>query len=138
MSKLTPEQMDRFLREPRVSMLASVRPDNSPHVTPVWHHYDGDKLMVLAEPTSVKVRNLRRNPKISLLVATVSAPHMYVLASGTATLSDEWDPELLWTLSIDYKGEDEGRRYAEKTFREVEFSLISFTPSKMIGLLSDS
>lgn len=138
MSKLTPEEMDAFLRGPHVSMLASVRPDSSPHVTPVWHHYDGDRLMVLAEPTSVKVRNLRGNPKISLLVATVSVPHMYVLASGTATLSDEWERELLWTLSIDYKGEEEGIPYAEKTFREVEFTLISFTPSKMIGFLSDS
>ena len=71
-------------------------------------------------------------------MATVSPPHMYVLARGTATLSDEWERELLWTLSIDYKGEEEGRRYAEKTFREVEFTLISFTPSKMIGFLSDS
>ena len=114
MGRMTPTEMGSFLREPRISMLATVRPDNSPHVTPVWHHFDGEKVLVLAEPTSVKVRNLRRNPKISLLVATVSAPHMYVLASGTATLSDVWDPELLWTLSINYKGEDEGRRYAEK------------------------
>ena len=138
MSKLTQEEMDKFLKQPRISMLASVGTDNSPHVTPVWHHYDGNNLMVLAEPTSIKIRNLRLNPKISLLVATVSTPHMFVLASGTATLSDKWDPKVLWRMSIDYKGQDEGELYAAKTFKEMEFTLVSFSPSKMTGFLSDT
>ena len=138
MSKLTSDEMDRFLKQPRISMLACVGPDNSPHVTPVWHHYDGEKLMVLSERSSIKIRNLHLNPQISLLVPTVSTPHMFVMASGIATLSNEFDPKLIWRMAIDYKGKKEGELYASKVFKEVKFTLVSFAPSKITGLISET
>ena len=55
---MTPEQAKIFLSEPRIADLATVRPDGAPHVAPVWYHYDGDKVKIVADPTAVKLRNI--------------------------------------------------------------------------------
>ena len=135
MPRLPPQEIDEYLRKPYLCHLATIRPDGSPHVAPVWHHYDGAKLMVLAEPHSVKISNIRHDPRVSASIPTKSAPNGYVQVNGTATISSEWDRELLWAMSINYQGREEGERYAATTVRESEFLLITVTPTKMHGWL---
>ena len=60
-------------------------------------------------------------------------PHGFVQVNGTAQLSDKWDRQVLWDMSINYQGEEEGNRYAEQTYREMDFVLITITPTKMAG-----
>jgi PPOX class probable F420-dependent enzyme len=132
--KMTDEQIDAFLREARVSMLATVQPDGVPHVTPVWHHYDGEKLYVCSDADSVKARNLRGNSNVTLLVATVSPPHQYVMVQGTAELSRDKISELVWAMSIAYKGEEEGRVYAEQAIRDFDFVTITIEPTNIVSL----
>lgn len=134
MPKMTDEQIDAFLREPNVSMLATVQPDGTPHVTPVWHHYDGAQLYVCSDATSVKVSNLSAHPKVTLLVATVSPPHQYVMVQGTATLSRDNITELVWSMSLAYKGEEEGRVYAPQALENFDFVTITIEPTNVISL----
>lgn len=137
MARLTPREIGEYLRRPYLCHFATVRPDGSPHVAPVWHHYDGKNLMLLVEPHAVKVRNIRHEPRVSASIPADGPPNGFVQVNGTATISSEWPRELLWTMSINYQGREEGERYAEKTFRESEFLLITVTPTKMNGWLFD-
>ena len=130
---MTPEETDALLREPHLAMIGTLQPGGSPHVTPVWHHYDGDRIFVLAQPSTVKVRNIRRDPRVSVTIATDRKPYQYVLVHGTATLSNEWVPELLRTMAVSYLGPERGERYAERTSREIRFCVITVTPSKIIS-----
>ena len=50
-----------------------------------------------------------------------------------AHLSDQWDKALLWAMSINYQGKEEGTQYAERTYREEFFISITITPTKMTG-----
>ena len=36
-------------------------------------------------------------------------------------------------MSINYQGREEGERYAERTYRESTFTLITVTPTKVTG-----
>ena len=134
MGRMTTKQTEAFLSEPHIAVVATLQPDGSPHLTPVWHHFDSGKLMVLASPSTVKVRNIRRDPRVSLCVATDTKPYKHVQVSGTATISDEWPPEVLWSMAVNYLGREEGERYAERVFRETRFSLITVTPTKIIAV----
>jgi PPOX class probable F420-dependent enzyme len=126
-------EIDEFLKLPLLSNLATLRPDGSPHVAPVWHLYDGDRLLILSSPTSVKVQNLRGDPRIGISIPRETEPHGFVQVNGTAELSTEWDRQVLWDMSINYQGKEEGNRYAEETYRSMEFVLITITPGKMAG-----
>ena len=130
---MTGDQIDAFLREPRIADLATIRPDGSPHVAPVWYHYDGEKVMVVASRTAVKTRNIRNDPRVALSIATEAAPYEYVLVTGTASVSDDAAPDLLRAMAVHYKGVAEGRRYADEVLRDAEFINITVTPSRISG-----
>lgn len=130
---MTPEQIDAFLREPHITTIATIGPDGSPHVTPVWHHYDGEKVYVLVEQSAVKLRNIRRDSRVSLCIATDEEPYKYVLVSGTTTVSGERIPELVRAMAVNYLGPERGEEYTREALAETEFALITVTPSKIIG-----
>jgi PPOX class probable F420-dependent enzyme len=65
---MTKDEINEFLRAPRVARLATVRGDGRPHVVPVWYHYDGQEIFVVTDKNSVKARNIAKNPDVSLIV----------------------------------------------------------------------
>lgn len=134
---MTHQEMETFLSEPHIADLATVRPDGSPHVAPVWHHYDGKNVYVVTEESAVKVRNIRHEPRVSLSIATDGRPYKYVLVNGTATISHDKIPELVRTMAINYLGLEEGVRYTEKVLKELRFCVITVTPSKLIRWSSE-
>ena len=133
MALMTPPEMDIYLREPNLSHLSTVGPDGAPHVAPVWYHYNGEALLVLAEPKALKIRNIRHEPRVSIAITATVQPYSFLQFNGVATLSDQWEKELLWSMSINYQGQEEGERYAERTYRESTFTLITVTPTKVKG-----
>ena len=130
---MTPEQIDEFLREPHLCDLATVRPDGSPHVAPVWHHYDGERLIVLAEDSAVKVRNIRHDPRVAASIATHTSPYKAAIVNGVAELSYSNIPEYVEAMAINYLGVEDGRAYAAKVVPETNFVVITITPTKIIG-----
>lgn len=46
--------------------LTTVRPDGQPQTSPVGFLFDGERFLVVTQPDSAKVRNLRANPRVSL------------------------------------------------------------------------
>lgn len=65
--------------------LATVRDDGRPHVAPVWFVHVDDRIWIGTGKTSVRARNLRRNPAASVALEDGDTP---VVAEGTVTLHD--------------------------------------------------
>ena len=135
---MTPDEIDAFLREPRIAHLATLPPDGSPHVTPVWHHFDGERVIVVCEQSAVKLRNLRHDPRASICIANDEEPYMYVLVQGTAAISEDRIPELVHSMAVRYMGQEEGERYTERVLEELRFSVITITPTKVLGWVDKS
>ena len=38
-----PEKLEAFLGERRIRVVAGIRPDGRPHLTPNWFHFDGER-----------------------------------------------------------------------------------------------
>jgi PPOX class probable F420-dependent enzyme len=55
----------RFHHEQEI-WITTVRSDGQPQASPVGFLWDGTRFLVLSEPNSQKVRNLRRNPNVAL------------------------------------------------------------------------
>ena len=130
---MTNEEIDAFLREPLTADFATLRPDGSPHVTPVWFYYDGTKVLVISNPSAVKVRNIRHDPRVSLCIATDREPYKQVQVRGTAEVSDEGVPETVRSMSVHYKGPTEGPEYADQVLNDTAFCVITVTPSAITG-----
>jgi hypothetical protein len=76
---------------PRTGKLATVRADGRPHVAPVWYVMEGDTIVFNTGESTVKGRNLRRDPRASICVDDERPPFSFVVVEGTAELTDDPD-----------------------------------------------
>jgi PPOX class probable F420-dependent enzyme len=61
------EEARRYLRENKRSILATTRQDGRPQMSPVTHGVDdAGRVMISTREPAYKVRNLRRDPRVSL------------------------------------------------------------------------
>ncbi len=103
---LNPEQ--RQLIEGRnFAHLATLMPDGTPQVTPVWVDYDGRYLLVNSAEGRVKVRNVRRDPRVAIDVADQENPYQMVAVRGrVAETTNEGAEEHIDKMAKKYLGQD--------------------------------
>ena len=58
--------VEQRLREEPIVWFTTVRPDGRPHTVPVWFLWDGETFLIFSQPGNLKIRNLQRNPHITL------------------------------------------------------------------------
>lgn len=86
--------------------VATLDPDGSPHTSVVWFLRDGDDVLFSSLAKRRKVKNLERDPRVSLSVFDLANPYTSVDIRGTATLAVDQGKELPRKVSHKYLGED--------------------------------
>jgi PPOX class probable F420-dependent enzyme len=132
---MTEREYKNFLLDrARTATLATVRADGRPHAAPVWFHLDGDILVFTTGESTVKGRNMRRDPRISLCIDEEEPPFHFVVIEGTAELTAE-DPEILrWATRIGgrYMGAERAEEYGRRNAVPTEL-LVRVTPQKILA-----
>jgi PPOX class probable F420-dependent enzyme len=133
MATLVPEVRAFLLEGTRTGKLATTRADGGPHVTPVWFTLDGDDLVLTTAATSVKGRNLRRDPRAALLVDLEEPPYAYVLVTGTVTLGDDLDElrRVAGAVGGRYMGEDRAGEFADRNGVPGEL-VVRLSPTRVV------
>lgn len=65
---MTREQVEQFLAEPRNIMVAAIRRDGRPQVTPNWFYWDGARFYVSTTKSRQKYKNFTRDPRVQLVL----------------------------------------------------------------------
>ena len=66
--RMTPQEVRDYLAEGRVASIATTGRQGRPHLVPVWYFPCGDEIVTWTYGGSHKVRNLRRQPRATVLV----------------------------------------------------------------------
>ena len=133
--EMTPAEIKAFLSQgTRTGKLATVRRDGRAHVAPIWFVLDGDDLIFNTWHSSVKARNMQRDPRVSLCVDEEIAPYAFVIIEGTVTFSKDLNECLQWATRIGgrYMGEDQAEAFGKRNSVEGEL-LVRLTPTKIIA-----
>jgi PPOX class probable F420-dependent enzyme len=69
--------------------LATVMPDGTPQVTPVWFFYENGKFIVNTARGRVKDRNMQQNAHVALSIVDPDNPFAHVAVRGTITKVSE-------------------------------------------------
>lgn len=81
--------------------VATVRPDGRPHLTPVWFVWHGGRIWLCISATSVKARNLRHHPHVSLCLESGNDP---LVAEGRVVIHQRPYPaELVAAFAARYE-----------------------------------
>lgn len=62
--------------------LATIMPDGSPQVTPVWFSVEGEHILVNTAIGRVKDRNMRERSQVALVIADPRNPYRYIQVRG--------------------------------------------------------
>ncbi len=81
-----PEAYYDLLNGPRVAALTTVMPDGQPQSSLVWCDEDGECACVNTTRERQKGRNMRANPKVSLLIVDPENTSRYIEIRGEAEL----------------------------------------------------
>jgi len=95
-------ELARFLDEERVLTCATIGPGGRPHLMPLWYVRDGKSLVVWTYGKSQKIINLRRDPRLSVLVATGEVYEQLkgVSIQGQAEIVDDPDDVLRYGEAV--------------------------------------
>ncbi len=85
---MSAQEIEDFLSEGNIARIATVKPDNSPHVTPVWYLWENNQLWMTIPKDSVKARNIRQNNKVAVAIDTDKAPSKAVIIEGTTKIEE--------------------------------------------------
>lgn len=66
-------RIDRLLWREPVIWLSSVRPDDAPHLVPIWFSWDGAAILVASKPYARKVANIRFSPAVMIALGEAEA-----------------------------------------------------------------
>mgnify|MGYP001577375420 FL=1 len=82
MSNCIPETYRDLFQKRAFAHLATLMPDGTPQVTPVWCDYDGTYIRINSARGRVKDRNMRRNPQVALGIMDPDNPYRYLAVRG--------------------------------------------------------
>ena len=134
---MTRQEMESYLHETHIANLATLKRDGSPHLAPIWYEYDKEKLYIIAGNSSVKVRNINRDPRVVVSIAVPDEPYKYVLIEGNAEVTTGDLEMTTISMCIRYRGVDRGSRLARELLEDGDTVVIVVHPTRIITWVNE-
>jgi PPOX class probable F420-dependent enzyme len=76
------EKAVKLIEAKNFAFFATILPDGSPHVAPVWIDHEGDLVLVNTPMGRVKQKNTARDPRVSISVADQNNMYNRIVIQG--------------------------------------------------------
>ena len=107
MSASLSEGVKKLFQEPNYGHMATLMPDGSPQVSPVWVDMDGDRILVNTAEGRVKPRNVRRDARVAISIHNQENPYSSAFVRGRVVeITHEGADEHIDKLAKKYMGQD--------------------------------
>ena len=85
MADVLSEKARALISRPVLASLATLNPDGSPQITPLWVDLDGDDVVFNTAQGRKKARNLERDSRVAVTVIDPDDPYNVVAFQGTVS-----------------------------------------------------
>ena len=98
--------VERRLQTEQNLWLATVRPNGTPHLVPIWFVWAAGKIYLCTGADSVKVRNLMQNPHVSIALENGSQPMVIEglaqpIGAASKPVIEAFKTKYDWNISTD-------------------------------------
>ncbi|HET7237011.1 MAG TPA: PPOX class F420-dependent oxidoreductase [Actinomycetota bacterium] len=105
-----PQEARALIESDALAHVVTIDPDGRPQTTLAWVGLDGDEVVFATLPDQRKLRNLRRDPRVTISIQTDRTNDFglreYLVIYGNARVVEGGGPELLQRLAYTYIGPD--------------------------------
>ncbi|MGZ4354963.1 MAG: PPOX class F420-dependent oxidoreductase [Gaiellaceae bacterium] len=84
-----PPEVDAFLAKPNPAVVATVRPDGSPHSAATWYDWEDGRALLNMDESRVRLGHLRKNPRVALTVLAEGDWYRHVSLLGRVVSLEE-------------------------------------------------
>ena len=86
---MTVDELNSFFKEALFARLGTYNEDGTIHIAPIFFKYENDQILMASQDPSRKVRNIKRNKNVTVLIDKTEVPFKGALIYGTAELDYE-------------------------------------------------
>ena len=100
-----PPEIEAFLRKPNPAVVATIRPDGSPHSVATWYDLVDGLILLNMAASRARLAHIRHDPRVSLTVLDEADWYTHVTLTGVVEALED-DPELadIDRLALRYRG----------------------------------
>ena len=80
------QHAEQRLRSNIIAWMTTVGSDGRPYTVPIWFLWEGNTLLIFSQPQKQKIRNLRKNKRVTLALDDSKEGEDVVIVEGTAEL----------------------------------------------------
>ena len=107
------QAVEEFLRQTLVGVISTIDKKAHPRTAPIWFHWENGSAFMFTGRSSLKWRNIQRNPYASLCVDWREPPYRSVILDGVVEEVDRPLHELVLMMALRYYGDKVGAEFAE-------------------------
>ena len=131
MASTIPEKYLDLFQKKAFANLATLMPDGSPQVTPVWVDWDGTHVLVNSARGRQKDKNMQKNARVSLAILDPDNPYRYLEVRGTVDqITEEGADAHIDKMAKKYMGKDT-YPYRNPAEKRVIFKILPTRTSQM-------
>lgn len=124
------DEQKEFFRKPNFGHLATLEPDGYPQVTPVWIDVDDQHILINTAKGRKKVRNVERDPRVSVEVVEHENPYSMLSVKGKVVgMTTDGADDHIDAMAKKYLGQDS---YPFRKEGEVRL-ILRIDPEKVIA-----
>ena len=102
-----PDKFKDIFQKKAFAHIATLMPDGSPHVTPLWCEYDGTHIWINSAKGRVKDKNMRRDTRVALSVQDPDNAYRYIQIRGRVVeVTENGAEEHIDKFAKKYTGKD--------------------------------
>ena len=105
MTATIPDELLPLLESTAVAFVSTIGPKGEPQTTPIWFVWQDGTVRFSLVDGRQKLRNLRRDPRLSVVIVDPADPTWYVELRGTADLQPDPDLAVERAAAEKYRGE---------------------------------
>ena len=110
-----PSEVVELLRRPNPAVIASLRPDGSPHTVATWYDWEDGHVLLNMDASRRRLRFMRADPRVALTALDNQGWYRHVSLHGLIVrIEEDADLKDIDRLAIRYTGAPFSRRDARR------------------------
>ncbi len=128
-----PDEIEPFLQRSLIAKLGTINEDGTVHIAPLLYRHRDGELWFGTQECSRKIRNIKHNNQVTVLIDTADPPYQAVMLYGVAEL--DYDDVIAKRTFIfeNYMPAEAAAEYARNLAQLFEPVLIRVRPERMLS-----
>jgi PPOX class probable F420-dependent enzyme len=129
---LNDTELEELLTTADIARIATMNTDGTVHLAPMWFRYDAPDILLGTQAVTRKVRNLERNPNVTVLVDVATPTFVGAVMYGRAHVERDHAEARRVDIFDRFMDHDTAQGFAAQLAAKWEPVIIRFHPERVV------